>query len=366
MPAQLLPAQQQTLMVFLSTTRRLEEEVSGLTNEDLDRSLEPGSWSIRQIVHHVADDGDVWCMIFKKALATPGAPIRFEGFPGNEPWAKALSFDHRPIASALNLLRAHGEMIAELATTFSGSWDQCVKIIDASGNEIQDLSAGQILNMLGEHLQEHLLTIQMIKQTYQISTPVHRESILSARFQHAINLAFHLHGETFRKSTSIPTLTHLLSVCSLVMYDGGSEDEAIAALLHDSLEDAPESISPELIKEYFGDLVLKIICVSSDTAKDYAGGPKEPWRVRKERYIENIKKIDPSLLRVTVADKVDNARAILRDLIKVGDKVWERFNAGKSDQQWYYESTLEAYKTAGFKGYLIDELEKLVGQILAS
>jgi hypothetical protein len=366
MPAQLLPAQQQTLMVFLSTTRRLEEEVSGLSDEDLDHSLEPGSWSIRQIVHHVADDGDVWCMIFKKALATPGAPIRFEGFPGNESWAKALSFNNRSITAAIHLLRAHGEMMTELATTFPDSWNQCVKIVDESGNEVQELSAGQILDMLGEHLHEHLLTIQMIKKTYQISTPVHRESILSSRFQYAFNLAFHLHGGTFRKSTSIPTMGHLLSVCSLVMYDGGSEDEAIAALLHDALEDAPESISPELIKEHFGDTVLKIVRVSSDTAEDYKGGPKEPWRVRKERYIEDIKKTDPSLLRVTVADKVDNARAIVRDLNIVGDKVWERFNAGKSDQQWYYGSTLEAYKMAGFRGYLFDELEKLVGQILAS
>jgi hypothetical protein len=366
MPAQLLPAQQQTLMVFLSTTRRLEEEVSGLTNEDLDHSLEPGSWSIRQIVHHVADDGDVWCMIFKKALATPGTPIRFEGFPGNEPWAKALSFDHRPITSALNLLRAHGEMMAELATTFPDSWEQCVKIVDESGNVVQDLSAGQILSMLGEHLQEHLLTIQMIKQKQTFGMPIRAKLPLSPRFQDALNLAFHLHGDTFRKSTSIPTMSHLLSVCSLVMYDGGSEDEAIAALLHDALEDAPESISPELIKEHFGDTVLRIVCVSSDTAEDYAGGPKEPWRVRKERYIEDVKKIDPSLLRVTVADKVDNARAIVRDLDKVGNKVWERFNAGKSDQQWYYGSTLEAYRTAGFQGSLFDELEKLVNQILAS
>jgi (p)ppGpp synthase/HD superfamily hydrolase len=150
------------------------------------------------------------------------------------------------------------------------------------------------------------------------------------------------------------------------MYDGGSEDEAIAALLHDALEDAPENISPEAIREHFGNKVLNIIRISTDTAEDFAGGQKEPWRVRKERYIEDITKTDPSLLRVTVADKVDNARAILRDLERVGDKVWERFNAGKRDQQWYYESTLKAYKTVGFQGCLLDELEKLVEQILAA
>ncbi len=366
MPAQLLPTQQQTLMVFLSGPRRLEEEVSGLTEDELNFNLEPGSWSIRQIVHHVADDGDVWCMAFKKALATPGAPLRFEGFPGNEPWADGLSFDQRPILPALNLIRVHAEMMAELAAFYANSWGQCVGIVDESGKVVQEVSAGQILDMLGEHLQEHLLTIQKIKQTHLISTPDQAKPGLTFRFQDALCLAYHLHGETYRKSTNIPTMAHLLSVCGLVMYDGGCEDEDIAALLHDALEDAPEKISPEVIKERFGEKVLNIIRISSDTSESYTGGQKEPWRVRKERYIEHVKKTDPSLLRVTVADKVDNAQAILRDLKEDGAKVWERFNAGREDQLWYYQSTLEAYKAAGFQGHLLEELKELVAQLVAS
>jgi len=180
----------------------------------------------------------------------------------------------------------------------------------------------------------------------------------------AFKLAFKLHGHDARKESNVPYIAHLLAVCALVQLDGGGEDEAIAALLHDTLEDKPEEINREEIIIRFGEKVLKIIEVSTDTPPDFAGGKKPPWKERKEAYLKHIRLTDPSLLRVTIADKIDNARAILADHQRLGDKVWERFNAGKEDQLWYYKSCVEAFNATGYSGPLLEELRRLVDQLI--
>ena len=152
-------------------------------------------------------------------------------------------------------------------------------------------------------------------------------------------------------------MTHLFSVCGLVMHDGGDEDEAIGALLHDAIEDKPELITIAEIERRFGPKVAAIVRISSDTPEDYKGGQKPPWRDRKVAYLQHVQKSDPDLLRVTVADKVDNVRAILADYEHTGQRLWDRFNAGKEDQLWYYESALAAYRQAGYNGALINKLE---------
>lgn len=191
---------------------------------------------------------------------------------------------------------------------------------------------------------------------------------ISDRLYAAIELAFRLHGRDARKSSKIPVMAHLLSVCALVQHESDDEDEAIAALLHDALEDKPDGgKTKQEILERFGEKALKIIELSSDTPPDYMGGPKGDWKSRKQSYIDHILSTDPDLLRVTVADKVDNARAILADHQKIGDDIWERFTTkSKADQIWYYTSVLEAYKKVGFKGYLMNELTTLVKKIQAS
>ncbi len=188
--------------------------------------------------------------------------------------------------------------------------------------------------------------------------------LLTPRLQEALDYAIQLHGREARKHTQIPILAHLLGVCALVQQDGGDEDEAIAALLHDSLEDKPGEVTPALLAERFGPRVCEFVQLATDTPPDYTGGPKPPWRERKERYLEHVRRASPSTLRVTVADKVDNVRAILADYRRVGDSLWSRFTAGKADQLWYYQSALAAYKEAGFSGPLLDELDHLVGQLV--
>jgi (p)ppGpp synthase/HD superfamily hydrolase len=183
---------------------------------------------------------------------------------------------------------------------------------------------------------------------------------ISARLATAIELAVRVHGRDARKQSPVPVLAHLLSVCALVQQDGGDEDEAIAALLHDTLEDKPELVKAANIEEQFGRRVLQIVRVSTDTPEDYAGGEKPPWRQRKEAYLSHVRRTDPTLLRVTVADKVDNLRALLADYARIGESLWSRFNAPKADQLWYYRAAAQVYREAGFSGLLLTELERQV------
>jgi (p)ppGpp synthase/HD superfamily hydrolase len=190
------------------------------------------------------------------------------------------------------------------------------------------------------------------------------EHTVSPRLKDALGVAFQLHGNDTRKESPVPLLAHLLGVCALVQHDGGDEDEAIAALLHDALEDKPELITIADITARFGPRVAAIVTVATDTPPDYRGGLKGPWRQRKERYLETIRRADPNLLRVTIADKVDNLRAILADYRRLGEPFWSRFSAPKRDQLWYYRTALEAYRTSGFVGPLFSELERLVRQLV--
>lgn len=192
-----------------------------------------------------------------------------------------------------------------------------------------------------------------------------KSSEISPRLYEALQFTFKLHGRDARKESNIPYMAHLLSVCAMVQQDGGDEDEAIAALLHDALEDKPEETNRDEITKLFGERVVTFIEVSIDTPADYQGGVKPPWRERKEAYLAHVRLTDPALLRVTIADKVDNARATLVDYQRLGEDFWKRFNAGKEDQLWYYESCVLAYEAAGCQGPLLEELRRLVTLIRA-
>ena len=148
-----------------------------------------------------------------------------------------------------------------------------------------------------------------------------------------------LYGTDVRKGTpSIPYAAHLLSVCALVLLDGGTEEEAIAGLLHDALEDHPEATSRRIIAERFGEEVRVLVEACSDTPPDYRGGPKPPWKGRKAAYLYRLETAGPKERRVSLADKLDNARSIVADYHAHGDLLWSRFNAGKEDQLWFLRS----------------------------
>jgi (p)ppGpp synthase/HD superfamily hydrolase len=194
---------------------------------------------------------------------------------------------------------------------------------------------------------------------------VMQAKVLTPRLADALACAIEVHGNDRRKGTGIPYLAHLLAVCALVLADGGDEDEAIAALLHDTLEDHPELVSRGLLKSRFGPRVLRLVVACSDTPPEYTGGPKPPWRERKLRYLEHLRFAPPDVLRVAAADKIDNARSIAADFRTLGNSLWTRFNAGREDQLWFYRSLVEIIRAARPLGRLLEQLEEVVGELEA-
>ena len=186
--------------------------------------------------------------------------------------------------------------------------------------------------------------------------------ILSQRFEDALVYAARLHAKQIRKGTTIPYASHLLSVASIVLEHGGNEIEAIAALLHDAIEDQGGTETREEIRRRFGDAVVSIV----DGCTDAEVIPKPPWKERKEQYIARLSHASPSILLVSAADKLHNARAILGDYRALGENLWDRFNGGKEGTLWYYKSLVDAFKQAAAGtalGPLIEELERVVGEI---
>jgi GTP pyrophosphokinase len=184
--------------------------------------------------------------------------------------------------------------------------------------------------------------------------------VLSQRFEEALQFAAVTHRSQVRKGSGIPYVGHLLGVCSLVIEDGGDEDEAIAALLHDAAEDQGGERMLEEIRRRFGEKVAAIVAACSDTFDS----PKPPWRARKNAYLQHLDRETESVLRVSLADKLFNARAILRDFGLVGDDVWTRFQTGRDDQLWYYRELTDRFnlllpgRMAGELSEVVDELER--------
>ena len=181
-----------------------------------------------------------------------------------------------------------------------------------------------------------------------------------AKFSAALGFAVETHATQRRKGSETPYVAHLLAVASLVIEDGGSEDEAIAALLHDAAEDQGGEEMLATIGERFGPDVERIVAACSDTFET----PKPPWPQRKESYIAAIPGKAADEQRVSLADKVANSRAILFDLRTVGDELWARFNVGRDGQLWYYRALADAFQV-NRPGSLANELDRTVASIEA-
>jgi (p)ppGpp synthase/HD superfamily hydrolase len=181
----------------------------------------------------------------------------------------------------------------------------------------------------------------------------------SQRFDDALVLAHQLHADQTRKGTTIPYIGHLLAVTAIVIENGGTEDEAIAALLHDAIEDAGGDPIRQVLRDRYGDKVLAIVEGCTDTDQT----PKPPWRKRKEDYLAHLSEASPSVLLVSLADKIHNAGSILRDLRNEGESVWSRFTGGRDGTLWYYRALVDALRARGQFTTLVDELERVVREI---
>ncbi|HEY7667818.1 MAG TPA: HD domain-containing protein [Actinomycetota bacterium] len=183
---------------------------------------------------------------------------------------------------------------------------------------------------------------------------------LGPRFDDALVYASDLHRSQPRKGGHVPYVSHLLGVTSLVIEEGGTETQAIAALLHDAVEDQGGLPRLEEIRARFGDDVADIVLACTDSTED----PKPPWRVRKEAYVAHLPVARPDALLVSVADKVHNARSILLDLRSDGVGMFDRFTGGREGTLWYYRTLVGTYRgIEGFRSRLIDELDRVVTEI---
>jgi (p)ppGpp synthase/HD superfamily hydrolase len=184
---------------------------------------------------------------------------------------------------------------------------------------------------------------------------------LGARFLRAFNFAAEKHSGQTRKASTIPYIAHLMGVASLVLEFGGDEDLAIAALLHDVVEDCGGAPMLKEVRRRFGPRVAKIVegCTDSDSY------PKPPWRERKETYIRHLKTADAETRLVSAADKLNNVRSILSDYREVGELIWSRFNGGREGTLWYYRALLQEFLRRK-PNRLIRELELAIKELEAT
>lgn len=182
---------------------------------------------------------------------------------------------------------------------------------------------------------------------------------LTPAFVEAVAYAAEKHGNQTRKGGDIPYLGRLLSVAGLVIEADGTETQAIAALLHDAPEDQGGHETLGEIREKFGSEVASIVKECSDTFET----PKPPWRPRKESYIDHLAEASDSAILVSLADKLDNARAILRDFRVHGDELWQRFTVKDPQQHlWYYRSLLDVYANR-IDNWMVDELRAVIDEL---
>jgi len=181
------------------------------------------------------------------------------------------------------------------------------------------------------------------------------DPVLDRRFLEAVDYATNLHAQQARKGTRVPYISHLLGVASIVLAEGGDEDMAIAALLHDAVEDQGGKPILREIERRFGKRVAVLVeaCTDADTV------PKPPWKDRKVRYIEAVRHEPADARLISAADKLHNARDILADYRQHGEMLWKRFKGGREGTLWYYRALVDAFRAAG-GNRLVDELDRVV------
>jgi (p)ppGpp synthase/HD superfamily hydrolase len=178
------------------------------------------------------------------------------------------------------------------------------------------------------------------------------------KFEQALVFANRTHAGQKRKYSGAPYIAHILGVTALVLEDGGSEDEAIAAALHDTAEDQGGEAKIDEIRQMFGDKIAEIVRECSDTLES----PKPPWKKRKVNHLKSLQTAMPETIRVMMADKVYNARNLLHGLQDQGDRVWKSFKGGRDGTLWYFREMLAIFRER-HSGYLVNELERLVAAI---
>ena len=196
------------------------------------------------------------------------------------------------------------------------------------------------------------MAIRAAKNKPQTNKPAGRGIALGPHFLQAFQFAAEKHAGQVRKASTIPYIGHLMGVASLVLEAGGDEDLAIAALLHDVVEDCGGAPMLQEVRRRFGERVARVVegCTDSDT------DPKPPWHQRKQDYIRHLQSADDDSRLVSAADKLNNVRSILADYRKSGESIWSRFNGGREGTLWYYRALLDVF-LQGQPNRIIREME---------
>ena len=182
--------------------------------------------------------------------------------------------------------------------------------------------------------------------------------MLTERFERALVFATRLHRDQRRKGSGVPYVSHLLAVCELTLEYGGDEDEAIAALLHDAIEDQGGAVARAEILKKFGARVTEIVDGCTDTDES----PKPAWRARKENYIRHVEVASASVRLVSACDKLHNARSLLMDYRVFGEDLWSRFTGRRDGTLWYYRAMVNALRSAG-SSPVVEELDRVVSEL---
>ena len=183
-------------------------------------------------------------------------------------------------------------------------------------------------------------------------------SLLSIRFVEALVYALGLHRRQQRKLSDAPYSAHLMSVAALVLEYGGSEDEAIAALLHDAVEDQGGQSTYQTIQRRFGSTIAQIVHECTDAY----GSPKPPWRERKEAFQQRLTRASPSARLVKAADALDNCRSLLHACRGQGDGVWAHFHGGREGTLWNFRQTVEILQRFP-PNPLVEELDRAIREL---
>jgi (p)ppGpp synthase/HD superfamily hydrolase len=182
--------------------------------------------------------------------------------------------------------------------------------------------------------------------------------VLTERFEGALVFAARLHRDQRRKGSGVPYVSHLLAVCELTLEYGGDEDEAIAALLHDAIEDQGGEVARVEILKEFGLRVTEIVEGCTDTDQS----PKPAWRIRKEDYIRHVTEASASVRLVSACDKLHNARSLVMDYRVFGEDLWSRFTGRRDGTLWYYRAMVNALRAAGASP-VVEELDRVVSEL---
>ncbi len=181
---------------------------------------------------------------------------------------------------------------------------------------------------------------------------------LSERFSEALVFAASLHADQRRKVGGEPYLAHLLGVASIAMQYGADEDEAVAALLHDAIEDQGGAPTRDAINRRFGTRVATIVEGCSDTDQT----PKPPWQDRKQAYLDHLADASASVRLISGSDKLHNVRSLLVDYRREGEALWGHFGGGRDGTLWYYRAVVDTLGKAD-RTPLVEELDRAVSEL---